>query len=73
MKKHLQIQLSKINRARTAVGVGLATLAGMAHAEIPTEVTTKLSAIPADVAAIGALVLIAVGAIFAFKLLRRAL
>lgn len=73
MKKHLQNQLAKINAARAAAGGSLLALAGMAHAEIPADVTTKLSAIPADVGTIGALVLVAIGAIFAFKLLRRAL
>ena len=64
---------SKINAARFAPFAGLLVLAGAVRAEVPAAVTTQLGTIPTDAASIGALVLVAVGAIFAFKLLRRAL
>lgn len=56
-----------------AVPALLAGYAGSALAEVPTEVTSSLGDAKADGIAIATLVLVAIIAIFAFKLMRKGL
>lgn len=64
--------MQKQNRVIGAV-VGLSTIAGSSFAALPTEVTDALTAAKADGLAVGVAVLVAIVAIYALKLARRAL
>lgn len=54
-----------------AIGTGLAVSAGQAFAAVPTEVSTALGDAKTDGVAVAGLVLVAVIAMYAFKLMRR--
>lgn len=56
-----------------AVGTSLAVMSGQALAAVPADVTTALTDAKADGVTVATAVLIAVVAIFAFKLMRRGL
>lgn len=64
--------MQKQNRVIGAV-VGLSTIAGSSFAALPTEVTTALTNAKDDGLAVGVAVLVAIVAIYALKLARRAL
>ncbi len=64
--------MSKKIAARLALVPAAAFAAvGSAHAEIPTEVTTALSAMKADALTVAGLVLVAIIAVAAFKFMRK--
>lgn len=56
-----------------AIGTGLTVLAGNALAAVPAGVTTAIGDAATDGATVAAAVLVAVVAIYAFKLMRRGL
>lgn len=61
---------NKINAVRSLVAAGALT-AGSAFAAVPVDVTTALTDAKADGISVAGLVLIAVIAMYAFKLMRR--
>ena len=61
---------NKINAVRSLVAAG-ALAAGSAFAAVPADVTTALTDAKADGISVAGLVLIAVIAMYAFKLMRR--
>lgn len=75
MKKHLQTRLDQFSRRAGAasLGIGLALASFAARAELDSSITTQLNSVKADGLALGALVLVVIIAIAAFKLLRRAI
>lgn len=64
--------MQKQNRVIGAV-FGLSTIAGSSFAALPVDVTTALSDAKTDGLAVGVAVLVAIVAIYALKLARRAL
>lgn len=72
MKKHLQLQLDRINGKAAAVGTSLMVAGGSAFAAVPENVTTAMGEALTDVQTLAALGLIIVIAIAAFAYMRRA-
>ena len=64
------INLQTRRFAQAAAGTAL-TLAGAAHAAVPTEVTTALTDMKADALVVAGLVLVAIIAVAAFKFMRK--
>lgn len=69
----MQAIRSRINAARASVVGALSLVGASAHAALPTGVTESISTAQTDAVTVGGLVLAAIVAIFAFKLMRRAL
>lgn len=62
---------TKTRRIAQAAGLGALALASQAHAEVPSEVTSALTAMKADALSVAGLVLIAIIAVVAFKFMRK--
>lgn len=69
-----KFQMSKILKLRlAAIAAGSIAYVGGANAALDTSITTALTTAGTDGAAMGAAVLVVIVAIYAFKLMRRAL
>lgn len=66
-------KFARFVRSPRAALAALAMSAGVAHAELPTEISSALATAKADGIALGTLVLVVILAIVAFKLLRKAI